>query len=195
MTYYSDNASVLFEQYHQSDPGSMHADWLQYLPGKPGLACDIGAGTGRDANWLAQQGWEVFAVEPEAAFREAGKKLSHANVAWLDDYLPELSELYRLNQRFDLILLSAVWMHLPEAERERAFRNLTELLAPGGRLVISLRHSSNEEEVRVRGFYCVSVGELEQLAEEREVSLISVTSKPDGQGRDYVSWETMVFQR
>jgi SAM-dependent methyltransferase len=194
MSYYSDNAEALFERYNSADPAKLHADWLKHLPERPGVACDIGAGTGRDANWLAEKGWDVIAVEPEAAFREHAKDQSHPNVSWLDDKLPELNRLRKLNQRFNLILLSGVWMHLPEKQRRRAFRILTELLNPGGILVISLRHSSDAEEVRSRRHYEVSVEELEHLARERAVAVKAVSERSDGLGRDHVYWETAVLE-
>lgn len=193
MTYYSDNASALFEQYNQANSATLHRDWVNYLPDRPGLACDIGAGTGRDSNWLAEQGWDVIAVEPEAAFREQAKTQSHANVAWLDDRLPDMSRLRKLGQRFNLILLSAVWMHIPETSRERAFRILSELLAPGGILVISLRQGKDAKENRERGFHSVSIDEIEQLAKRRALSLLSVSRQSDEQGRRQVSWETLVM--
>ena len=194
MSFYSDNASILFERYHNTDSTNVHGDWLHHLPKTPGLACDIGAGTGRDANWLASKGWDVIAVEPEAAFREKAKQQSSPSVSWMDDKLPELSRLRKLNRRFNLILISAVWMHLPESKRKRAFRILTEMLAPSGTLVISLRHSTNEQERKQRGFFPVSVSELEQFAKERAVSIKSVTEGTDGQEREYVSWQTVVLE-
>ena len=202
MTHYTRQANTLFTKYRQMDSAALHADWLQHLPERPGLACDIGAGSGRDACWLAGKGWEVIAVEPEAGFRalareQAGEQAtaqSHANVTWLDDRLPELSQLRRLNQRFNLILLSAVWMHVPEAMRERAFRILSNLLAPRGVLVISLRHGSDAAENRERDFHPVSVQELEQLCRRRALSVVAVTDKPDNQGRDHVRWQTVVMQ-
>ena len=194
MSYYADNADILFETYNRADSEQLHADWLNYLSKQPGLACDIGAGTGRDANWLAKRGWDVVAVEPEAAFREQAKLQSHPNVDWIDDRLPELSRLRNLNQRFNLILLSGVWMHLPQKQRQRAFSILTELLKPGGLLVISLRHSSNEEEISSRNLYPVSVVELEHFASERAMRMKAVSKRPDGLGRDSVWWETVVIE-
>ena len=183
MSHYTQHAKALFTKYRQMDSAKLHADWIQHLPEQPGLACDIGAGSGRDANWLAEQGWDVIAVEPEAVFRKQAKAHSHPNVAWLDDRLPELGQLRQLNQRFNLILLSAVWMHVPEAMRERAFRILSDLLAAGGVLVISLRHGSDEAENRERSFHPVSVQELEQLSRRCALSVVSVTEKLDIYGR------------
>ena len=143
-SYYNQNRDALFEQYHAYDPEIVHRAWApEHLKGrKPGFACDIGAGTGRDANWLAEQGWEVLAVEP-SDLREPGEEKSNPRVTWLDDTLPDLQKLRAQSQkkrrRFDLILLRSVWMHVPRSKQERAFRILTELLNPSGLLVISLR--------------------------------------------------------
>jgi SAM-dependent methyltransferase len=163
-----------------------------FLRVPPGFACDIGAGSGRDANWLAAKGWDVIAVEPSSGMRELAMPKSHPNVTWLDDSLPELSRLRALGHRFDLVLLSAVWQHLPPGQRERAFRILTELLKPGGTLVITLRHGSDEQENRERGFHPVSAAELAVFAQRRAVVMRDPITQPD-QTRVHVQWETVVF--
>lgn len=194
MSYYANNAETLFDKYNRIDSANLHKDWLKLLPDQAGLACDIGAGTGRDANWLAEKGWDVIAVEPEAKFRELGKSHCHPNVAWVNDKLPDLNRARKLGQRFNLILLSAVWMHLPDRKRERAFRIVANLLAPGGLLVISLRHSTDDKENERRGFHPVSVEELEYFARRHALSVTSVTSRPDQQNRPEVSWQTVVLE-
>ncbi|WP_439101096.1 class I SAM-dependent methyltransferase [Congregibacter sp.] len=119
-------------------------------------ACDVGAGSGRDALWLAELGWTVTAVEPSAAMREIALEKPHSRVHWIDDCLPELATVSAGSQRFDLILLSAVWQHLDPLQRTRAVQALCALLVPGGKLAISLRHGSDEEENKRRGFHPVS---------------------------------------
>jgi hypothetical protein len=36
--------------------------------------------------------------------------------------LPDLDRVHALGERYDLIMLTAVWMHLDEAQRDRAMR-------------------------------------------------------------------------
>jgi|TARA_R100001509_G_C4883009_1_gene220829 SAM-dependent methyltransferase len=124
--------------------------------------------------------------------RELAIAKSHSNVTWLDDSLPELSRLRALGHRFDLVLLSAVWQHVPPSQRERTFRILTELLKPGGTLVITLRHGSDEPENRERGFHPVSAAELAVFAQRRAVVMRDPVTQPD-QTRTHVQWETVVF--
>ena len=194
--YYNRHARALSEQYNAIEPDLIHQRWsAQHLPENPGLACDIGAGSGRDANWLAAQGWDVVAVEPSASMRELAASRSHPNVTWLDDALPRLDRLRAIGYRFDLIILGAVWMHLPpgRATRERAFRILTELLKPAGVMVITLRHGNDTTENTERGFFAAPADELLDYAKDRAVTLADRFNEPD-QARAHVNWETLVFK-
>ncbi|MEX0828566.1 MAG: hypothetical protein WD005_06430, partial [Haliea sp.] len=71
---------------------------------------------------------------------------------------------------------------------------LTELLAPGGVLVISLRHGTDKKENKARGFHPVSVSELEHLARRRALSMAGVSRATDHRDRAHVSWETVVLE-
>jgi len=194
LDYYDRNADTLSERYLALAPDEVHASWAgAVLDGRtPGLACDVGAGSGRDANWLAEQGWEVIAVEPSRQMRERAREHSHARVSWLDDRLPALARLRSPGHRFDLILVSAVWMHLPPTARERAFRVLSECLRPGGALVITLRHGEDAAENRERGFHEVSGEELLAFARSCARVLGKRTRDAD-RVRQGIDWETLVF--
>ncbi|WP_227506136.1 class I SAM-dependent methyltransferase [Marinobacter psychrophilus] len=164
------------------------------MDGKTGLALDVGAGSGRDAAALVNRGWDVVAVEPEASLRELGQNATKdKSIQWIDDQLPDLNQVRKLSYRFNLILVSAVWMHIPPTARERAFRILAELLAPGGMLVVTLRHGPSDGE---RVFYDVSREELEAFARHRALIPIALPAgrNDDELKRPEVSWETLAFR-
>lgn len=94
---------------------------------------DIGAGTDRDALYMAEQGLDVIAVEPIEELLAIAKT---ATVQWISDELPDLYCVEKLQIQFDLILLSAVWMHIPPAHRQRSLRKLTNLI----RVLASEKH-------------------------------------------------------
>ncbi len=127
---YGREADNLAVQYESITFEQVHAPVLHLLPNPPGRALDIGAGTGRDAAALAARGFSVVAVEPTAELRAHGARI-HAGqpITWIDDGLPDLPVLGERAERFDLILLTAVWMHLDEVERERAMARLADLAA------------------------------------------------------------------
>lgn len=191
---YSREAQRFFDQYQSLSFEQVHGNWLKHLGDSPGFALDVGAGSGRDAAALAARGWEVLAVEPATELRRLGESATTGlSVQWLHDRLPELGQVRAMSYRFNLILVSAVWMHLPPTQRERAFRILTELLAPGGLLVISLRHGPGDGE---RTFYETSREELEGMARNRALVNLPVAEEQetDQLGREAVQWETLTFR-
>jgi protein-L-isoaspartate O-methyltransferase len=190
--FYSTNATSISAQYDGLDFKSVHADWLDYIP-EEGSVLDIGAGSGRDARHLAQKGLSVTAVEPSNGLREIGIENSKSyNITWLDDSLPELSSVFKLETKYDLILLSAVWMHIPKSNRDRAIRKLSNLLKPNGKIIISLRHGVSPDE---RVMYDVSSSELATLATEYglQCKILSDGVNQDTLGRDDVTWETVAL--
>ncbi len=55
--------------------------------------------------------------------------------------------MFRTGLTFDLIWLSAVWMHVPSTSRQRAFRKMVTLLRPGGRIMMSLRQGPPPDDL------------------------------------------------
>lgn len=92
---------------------------------------------GRDARWLADQGHDVTAVEPVAAFRASGQSWGVSCIQWIDDQLPLLRRVPDAGYRFGL--LNGVWHHLSEPARKQAMPNIARVLAPNGTVVLSLR--------------------------------------------------------
>lgn len=189
--HYDQHADRLVEQYESLAFEDVHADLLDILPPAGATVLDVGAGSGRDAAWLAAQGYDVVAVEPSEAMLARARRLHPSSrIHWLADSLPDLANVRRLGLSFDLILLSAVWMHVPPAARERALRKLATLLAPKGRIGISLRLGAPDTE---RAMHPVSLPELSNLALQFGLRLIRTTDSPDRLGRNEVSWTNVVL--
>ncbi len=180
----------MFAKYNGVDFDSLHAAWLPLLPNHPCLILDVGAGSGRDANALRKRGHELVAVEPAEDLRRLAEKASLPGINWLDDSLPALSAVCKLNLTFDLILVSAVWMHVAPGERSRAFRKLTNLLKPGGLLVITFRNQPFDDG---RDFHATSPEELKHYAREHLLECVKEVGQADHLGRASVNWTIMVF--
>lgn len=190
---YDANGAALSERYEGLRAEEVHAAFLDFLPpGADRLALDIGAGSGRDAAWLAGRGFDVVAVEPARGMRDAGVGLHpDARIRWVDDRLPALSATHRLGLAFDVILLSGVFMHVPPEQRPRAFRKIATLLKPGGRLLISVRDGSGSSD---RPMWPVSTSEFEAYARSQGLMILKVGEGHDLQQRPEVTWTTYVLQ-
>ena len=190
--WYDSHADEVVERYESLDFEQVHG-WQRYaLPDPPATVLDIGAGSGCDAAWLARRGHEVVAIEPSSSMRERAQSLHRSSpITWMDDRLPGLARITRTGLSFDVILLSAVWMHLPEADRPRAFRKIINLLRPGGVLAISLRQGPAEPE---RGIHPVSVAELSQLCRDHGAFIEKTVGEEDELGRKEVNWTQLVIR-
>jgi len=156
------------------------------------LALDIGAGSGRDAAWLASKGYEVVAVEPSSGMRdEAQRRHEDTRIRWLDDRLPGLSRVHELSLSFDLILLSAVWQHIAPQDRQRAFRKMASLLKPRGLMLMTLRQGPPPVD---RPMHAVSLGEVEALARTFGLEVLKVVDQADELARAEVCWTTVILR-
>lgn len=192
---YIENAASLIFRYEELSFSYKHEDVMHLLPNSPVPALDIGAGTGVDAQWQAERGHRVVAVEPVVAFREYGAAHHPAPlITWVNDSLPLLSAVNPDEQQFGLIMLTAVWMHLSEQERIVGMPVLARLLAPGGVLVMTLRHGPVPEG---RLMFAVSAEETIRLADQhglRCVLSIATESLQAENRRAGVTWSRLAFQ-
>lgn len=192
---YSEQAAALIPQYEAISFVEHHRAELHLLPTAPGRVLDVGAGTGVDAAWFAARGHRVVAVEPTAEFRAAARALHpSSSIEWLDDALPGLELVLSRGQVFDTIMLSAVWMHLNEPERRIAMPRLASLLAPGGLMVLSLRHGPVPAGRRM---FQVSGEETTELARQhvlKPVLSVQTESIQASNRADGVTWTRLAFK-
>jgi SAM-dependent methyltransferase len=190
---YGEAAAALVEQYESVSFADVHRDVLHLFPARPGVILDVGAGSGRDAAALAGQGHRVVAVEPTPELRSLGQRI-HADrdIEWVDDALPDLPVLTDRDRSFDLILVTAVWMHLDRAQRTSAMAALVGLLGPAGRVVLSLRHGPIPPGRRM---FDVPAEETAQLARGHGLVVEHLSEHADPHGRDGVRWSRLGLRR
>ena len=193
---YAEQAEALVARYEGIDFPAKHRAVLPLLPAAPASVVDIGAGTGRDAAWLAERGHRVVAVEPTEALRSRAIALHPSPaIEWIDDSLPALHRVLAQRRRFDLVMLTAVWMHLDAEERRAAMANVVALVAPFGLLVMTLRHGPVPSG---RIMFAVSAEETIALAEAHGLGLVLNVHAESSQAanRDAgVSWTQLAFRR
>lgn len=190
---YGARADALAEQYESVSFETVHRDILHLISERPCRVLDVGAGTGRDAAALAARGHEVVAVEPTPELRAHGARIhAGAAIAWVDDALPDLPAVRRTGGLYDLVMLTAVWMHLDEAERRRGIATVARLLAPGGQAALSLRHGPVPPGRRM---FDVSPEETTALAREHGLEPVHLSRREDMLGRGEVSWSFLVLRK
>lgn len=191
---YAEEAEALLKQYQSIRFADVHRHVLHLFPTSPCRVLDIGAGTGRDAAGFAELGHNVVAVEPTARLRLAAMALHPSPlIEWVDDGLPELNLIAGRGQTFDVLMLTAVWMHLDAAQRRRAMPRVARLVAGGGMMVLTLRHGPVPPGRRM---FEVGADETIRLAEpEGLVAVVNLEHQESTFRRPGVSWTRLAFSK
>lgn len=192
---YAEQAADNIARYESLAPDELHASVAHLIGEGPLRTLDIGAGSGRDAAWLAAKGHSVLCVEPTREMREAGMRLHpHPCIEWVEDGLPDLPALAGRGP-FDLIMLTAVWMHLDEGERARAMPRLAALAAPGAVMTMMLRHGPvpfGRRMFQVTAAETIALAEAEGFELLLHVQRAALRHKIE---RDGVTWTSLAFRR
>jgi SAM-dependent methyltransferase len=106
----------------------------------PGRALDLAAGEGRNAVWLAEQGWAVTAADySSVAMEKAGALATSRGVAV--DTLVADATTFPCVPVFDLVVVA--YLQLPEPGRSRALGKAAGAVAPGGTLLVIAHDEAN----------------------------------------------------
>lgn len=191
---YADDAAALILRYESLSPAEVHASVRNLIPGRPCNVLDIGSGSGRDAAWFAAMGHRVVAAEPVGELRVAAMALHpHDGIAWCDDSLPDLPMLMRRGETFDVVMLTAVWMHLDEDQRRQAMPNLARLMRVGGVMIMAIRHGPVPPPRRM---FEIPAEETIRLARMQGLDLVLNRPAPSLQHRNQladVTWTRLAF--
>jgi len=108
---------------------------VEELAGEPpGRALDLGSGEGRNAIWLAGQGWQVTAVDFSPAGLAKAAKLAAARGVAVSWEQADLRGYQPAPGGYDLVLLA--YIHLPPGEFAAVLTMAASALAPGGTLLV-----------------------------------------------------------
>jgi len=190
---YAEEADELFQRYESTSFAEVHRSVLHLIPTPPCRVLDIGSGTGRDAAALAAMGHRVVAVEPTAEMRTRAAALhSSPHIEWLDDSLPDLAQVTQLGGQFQLVMLTAVWMHLDEPQRRRAMPRVASLVRMGGRISMTLRHGPTPLGRRM---FDVSANETIARAEAEGLRCLFNQERTPALKTPDASWTRLVFAK
>jgi protein-L-isoaspartate O-methyltransferase len=191
---YAETADAFFRSAEIITFEDVHHAILHLIPKPPSDVLDIGAGTGRDAAAFAAMGHRVVAVEPTDALRTMAASLHPApGIEWVYDSLPSLSRLASRGDRFDLVMLTAVWMHLDERQRLQAMRNVAPMIRENGLMIMSLRHGPIPQGKRM---FDVTRQETVKIAAAHGLRLVvCLENQASAFARTDVTWTRLAFSK
>jgi SAM-dependent methyltransferase len=107
----------------------------------PGRALDVACGEGRNAVWLAEQGWRVTAVDFSDVALAKAAELATARGVEVDWVLADVLDREPGQRAFDLV--AVLYLHLPRPELGHAIRSSAAAVAAGGTLLVLGHDTTN----------------------------------------------------
>ncbi len=120
-------------------PNVFFSSELKKLP--PGKVLFPAEGEGRNAVYAATCGWNVIAFDQSEAGKEKALQLAAKKGVEIDYAVTSLAEFEAPDESFDALVL--IYAHFPEVLREQFHQKLSQMVKPGGFLLLegfSKRH-------------------------------------------------------
>ena len=109
----------------------------------PGRALDLACGEGRNAVWLAEQGWQVTGVDFSRVALAKAAKLAAGRGVEAEWVQADLRGYEPAPGTYDLVVV--LYLQVPAADRTTVMRRAAAALAPGGCLLVVAHDASNIE--------------------------------------------------
>ncbi len=111
---------------------------------RPGRALDLACGEGRNAVWLAEQGWRLTGVDFSEVALEKARRLAEARGVEAEWVAADLLEYRPESRVFDLVIV--FYLQVPAAQRRTILRGAVEAVAPGGTFLLVAHDRANLEQ-------------------------------------------------
>ena len=168
----------------------------------PGRALDLACGEGRNARWLAQQGWQVTALDFSPVAIEKGRRLAEELADDLADRIDwQVGDVLNTALPADLDLVVIAYLQVPAAERATVMRRAFAALAAGGRLFVVGHDTTNLTEGTGGppdpAVLYAAEDVLDDLAGEdleviRAERVARTVTSPDDHGSTSTAWDALV---
>lgn len=121
------------EYVYGTKPNDFLREHFHNIPAGGDVLC-LAEGEGRNAVFLAKQGYAVTAVDFSQQGKQKAEKLAASHGAQIDYQLADLAEYDLGENRWDGIV--SIFCHLPPAARKRVHQQVLQALKPGGAFLL-----------------------------------------------------------
>ena len=190
--FYNNKSSELIQRYDNAEMSSLHKLLSTYIPMKSKVL-DIGFGSGRDLQYLHDNNYDIWGIDPSQSFVENAKeRFTDKRNQFFEASLPFEKNLFELT-KFDAVISIAVWMHLKLQNYPEAVKNIINVSKPDSMIIISYSEGLRAEEDG-RYFENVNLDYLCELFSNKGFNLIETVKNEDGLSRGSLTWVTVIFK-
>ena len=198
LSYYEKNASNLTQRYESANVTILHQILLKTFSPHSKLL-EIGCGSGRDASFMREQGYDITAIDGSEKMINEAKTIHPALEAHLFTMqLPHSLDLEA--NSFDGIYSIATLMHLTLEEIVLSIQKIYMLLKEKGKFLFSVSierddTDQNSQDPHKRLFTSLSEEEWLRLCTNHGFNPLHTEVTTDGLGRSGVVWLTCIVEK
>ena len=195
LSYYESNAKELSRRYESAKIDNIHALLKSTFPAKSSLL-EIGCGSGRDASFMYQCGYEILAIDGSSEMI-AEAKLCHPELSDRLQAVKIPDNFHFESSSFDGIYSIATLMHLEKDMIDHTIRKISTILKPGGKFFFSISIQRDDvdnqgKDKKGRHFTTMSEHEWVKCCEKYGLKFEHSEIAGDGLDRDGIVWLTCV---
>ena len=196
--YYEKNAKHLSQRYESAKVDHIHLLLLKTFPSKSYLL-EIGCGSGRDAGFMHQNGYDVLAIDGSGEMIAEAKRC-HPELAGSLEVIKIPDDLQFEPSSFDGVYSIATLMHLDKSAIDQTIEKVATILKAGSKFLFSVsvqRDDLDDQGKDEKGRHFTTMSELEWIAccEKYGLQLEHSEITADGLDRDGIVWLTCVVRK
>ena len=198
LSYYNDNAQELTQRYESANIEHLHA-LLKKTFSPKSVLLEIGCGSGRDASFMYENGYDILAIDGSKEMI-AEAKGCHPELVDRLKVIKIPDELHFESLSFDGVYSIATLMHLKKDMIDRTLKIISTILKPDGKFFFSVsihRDDVDTEGKDEKGRYFTTMSEDEWIDCCRKHGLKSEHTEVSGDGldRDGIIWLNCVVRK
>ncbi|MCR5511917.1 MAG: class I SAM-dependent methyltransferase [Lachnospiraceae bacterium] len=126
------------DYYWGTEPGSFLDELIKLCPCTPGKSVlDIGCGEGKDAVYMAEQGYSVTAFDLTENGIKKTVKLAASRGVEVDAYVDDIND-FATDKQFDIVYSTGTVQYLFDENKKDFFRKLEDITKPDGIVYINV---------------------------------------------------------
>ena len=197
LNFYETESKNLSLRYENADVSEIQ-ELLFKIFKKNSKLLEIGCGSGRDASFLTEKGFDVIAIDGSKNMIYEAKK-NHPELSNKIFY-KTLPHNLNFDVKFDGIYSIATLMHLSKYDLEKAILKIYDLLNPTGKFLVSVSLSrddinKNGFDKNGRYFLILSFEEWISIFKNIGFKILETKTNKDGLDRTGIEWLTMVAEK
>ena len=189
MNYYDKNAQEFFDDTVSADMTSHYCEFLKLLP-EDACILDAGCGSGRDAKYFKDLGYDITAIDASEEMCKLASELTGSTV--LNIKFQEIE----FEDKFDGIWASASLLHVSSDEISDVLKRLKKSLKENGVFYASFKYGDFEGERNGRYFNDLDEVTSRQLFESEDFEVIKTWITHDSRkGRESERWVNILVKK